>query len=419
LKLVKTSLLNAIAVFVKMVVLFGINKALAIFVGPSGYALLGQFQNIVQIVATFSSGAINTGVTKYTAEYADDPDKQKRLWSTAGTISVIGAFFSMLIIIFFKKELAVWLLHDENLDTVFIFFAIGLVFFVLNTLLLAILNGKAEIRLYVMANLLGSLISFLITVALTASQGLWGALVALSIFQSGAFFSTVYLCRKAAWFRVSYLFGRLDTEITKNLFKYTMMASTSALCFPVSNILVRDHLIDIFGNVSAGYWEAMTRLSGASMLLFSSVLSVYYLPKYSALKGGATIKKEVFHGYKIILPAVMFCCIAIYLLRDFIIMLLFSSEFLPMRDLFFWYQVGDFLKMGSWILAFIMIGKAMVKIFIVSELVFTATYVGLTFIFTEHYGLIGSAMSYALNYLLYWIVLYFVIRKNVFKSGVY
>jgi PST family polysaccharide transporter len=67
--LIKTSLLNAIAVLIKMLTMLGINKVLAIYVGPAGYATLGQFQNAVQMITTSPAGAINTSVTKYTAEY--------------------------------------------------------------------------------------------------------------------------------------------------------------------------------------------------------------------------------------------------------------------------------------------------------------------------------------------------------------
>ena len=50
--LIKTSLLNAIAVVIKMLTTLGINKILAVYVGPTGYAALGQFQNAVQMITT-------------------------------------------------------------------------------------------------------------------------------------------------------------------------------------------------------------------------------------------------------------------------------------------------------------------------------------------------------------------------------
>ncbi|MEL6948786.1 MAG: DegT/DnrJ/EryC1/StrS family aminotransferase [Pseudomonadota bacterium] len=70
----------------KMLTLLGLNKILAIYVGPAGYAVLGQFQNAVQMITTLASGAINTGVTKYTAEYGEDAPRQHAVWRTAGTI---------------------------------------------------------------------------------------------------------------------------------------------------------------------------------------------------------------------------------------------------------------------------------------------------------------------------------------------
>ena len=48
--------------------LLGINRVLAVYRGPAGYGVLGQFQNAVQMIITFACGAINTKVTKYTAE---------------------------------------------------------------------------------------------------------------------------------------------------------------------------------------------------------------------------------------------------------------------------------------------------------------------------------------------------------------
>ncbi len=62
--LVKTSLLNGIAVIVKMLSALMLNKVLAIYVGPSGYAIIGQFQNVASILVSFSGGVLATGVTK-------------------------------------------------------------------------------------------------------------------------------------------------------------------------------------------------------------------------------------------------------------------------------------------------------------------------------------------------------------------
>jgi PST family polysaccharide transporter len=226
--LIRTSLLNGIAVAIKMLTLLGINKILAVYVGPAGYAALGQFQNAVQMITTFASGAINTGVTKYTAEYRDDEAKQHEVWRTAGTIAVAGSLVTGALIAVFNQTLAAWFLKDSRYGGVFLWFAATLVLFTFNTLLLAILNGKKEIARYILANIAGSIFSFVVTAIMAIQFGLYGALVALAVYQAITFFVTFLLCYKAPWFKVNHLFGAIDKRVALNLAKYTAMALTSA-----------------------------------------------------------------------------------------------------------------------------------------------------------------------------------------------
>lgn len=412
--LIKTSLLNGIAVIVKMLTLLGINKVLAIYVGPAGYAAIGQFQNAVQIIVTFASGAINTGVTKYTAEHYENEAKQHLIWRTAGTVAMIGSLLMAIIIAIFSGVLAEWVLKDENYRGIFLWFAATLVLFTFNTLLLAILNGKKEVARYVLANIAGSLFSLIVTAIMVAKFGVYGALVSLAIYQSISFFITFAICMNAKWFKISYLLGSLDKETILNLTKYTAMALTSAACIPISHIFIRNHLGEAFGWAEAGHWEAMWRLSGAYLLLVTTTLSVYYLPQLSQLKEPHDIKKEVVQGYKIILPTAAACGLIIYFLRDPVIQILFSAEFLPMRQLFGWQMMGDTFKIGSWLLAYVMLGKAMVKLFIISELAFAISFVALTVLLTRAFGLEGVAMAHAINYAIYWVVIAFFIRKKLF-----
>lgn len=414
--LIKTSLLNGIAVVIRMLTMLGINKILAIYVGPAGYAALGQFQNAVQMITTFSSGAINTGVIKYTAEYHDDEEKQQLVWRTAGTIALIGSIFTTLLIVLFNQQLAIWFLKNAAYGSVFIWFAVTLVFFIFNTLLLAILNGKKEIAKYVVANIAGSIFALIVTAVMSIQLGLYGALVALAVYKSLSFFITLFLCYKSNWFKFSYFFGGIDKITAINLAKYTAMALTSTACVPVSHILIRNHLGETFGWESAGYWEAIWRLSAAYLMLATTTLGVYYLPRLSELKEPSEIKKEILQGYKIILPVVAFGSLVIYLLRDFIIGVLFTQEFLPMREIFGWQMIGNTLKIGSWILAYLMLGKAMVKLFISTEIIFSLSFVLLTYLLTSMFGIEGVTIAYAINYFFYWIALAFVLIRFVYNK---
>ena len=72
----------------------------------------------------------------------------------------------------------------------------------------------------------------------------------------------------------------------------------------------------------------------------------------------------------VIFPLAIIGGFCVYLLKNWIIVLLFSNKFLPMADLFLWQMIGDALKIGSWIIAYLMLSKAMTKLFVMTEIVF-------------------------------------------------
>ncbi|WP_223953430.1 oligosaccharide flippase family protein, partial [Aeromonas caviae] len=203
--LLKTSVLNGFAVIIKMLTMLGINKVLAIYVGPSGYAAFGQLQNAIQMITLISSGALNNGVIKYTSQHIHDEEKQVNIWKTAGTIVIIGAIITSLVVFIFSQDLSSFFIKGDDYSHVFKFFALSLIFFVLNTLLLAILNARREIIAYAFCNIVGSIVSLIATVLLTIKYNISGALVALATYQSFAFIVTFFVIYKKEWFKVSYI----------------------------------------------------------------------------------------------------------------------------------------------------------------------------------------------------------------------
>ena len=407
--LLKTSVLNGVAVLIKTATMFLLNKILAVYVGPAGYAAIGQFQNFIQMITTFAGSAVNTAVVKYTAEYYTDEKKQRTVWQTAGSIVLIFSFIFTFLVLLFHQQLSFWIFKTGEYGSILIWFAVFLIFFNLNALLLAILNGKKEILKLVFANIAGSLFSLLVTGLLAVKLGLYGALVALCIYQSLNFIVTLYLSYRSEWFSFSYFFGKIDSDIAKKFLAFAAMALVSAICVPLSQMLIRGYLVHEYNATYAGYWEAMIRLSAAYLMLATTTLSVYYLPRLSELTSIQEIKEEVYLGYKFIFPLAVVGGTAVYLLKDWIIPLLFSPSFLPMRELFLWQMLGDSLKMGSWILAYLMLGKAMTKLFISTEIIFACSSIVLTYLCTQVFGFKGVSIAHLVNYALYWSVMgYFV-----------
>jgi O-antigen/teichoic acid export membrane protein len=380
LKLVKTSFFSAIITFIRIASGFIAGKVVALITGPAGVALIGQFTNFITIILTFANGAINAGVIKYTAEFEGDNKKLKALFSTSLKISIYCSITIGAVLLFISSLLSRWLFSSSLYDNPIRVLGITIILYSLNSLLISILNGKQQIKTYTIVNTAGSVIGLIFTVILVFLYKIQGALYALVLAQSIVFFVTSTLIIKSDWFSWSYFNGAFDKKVAKQLSHFSLMAIVSALTGPVSQILLRNLIITKLGINSAGYWQGMMRISDGYLLLVTTSLSTYYLPKLSSLKTNNELRKEVFQGYKIILPTVLITCVIIYFLRFLIIKTLYTGQFEKMESLFAFQLLGDFFKMAAWILGYLILAKAMTKVYIVTEILFSISYVLLSYI---------------------------------------
>ena len=414
--LVKTSLFSAITTLIRVASGFISNKAVAIFAGASGVAIVGAFTNFITIVLTFANGAITTGVIKYTAEYDEDEKDLKSLFSTSIKIIFLCSSLIGIILISFSSFWSNWIFAKKIYGGPIRILGFTIILYALNTLLISILNGKKQIKTYTLVNSLGSIIGLIFTVILVYLYKIDGALYSMVLSQSIVFFITLFFLLRKEWFSLEYFSQKFDKTKAIKLSHYSLMAIVSALTVPVSQILFRNIITNKFGVDQAGIWQGMMRISDAYLMIITTSLSTYFLPKLSSIKNNNELRAEIFKGYKMIIPLVIISCFGIYFLRFILINLLFTSDFIEMEKLFFWQFVGDFFKMIAWILAYIMLAKSMTKIYIVSEILFSLSYVVLGYIFTSYFQLEGTVIAFALNYFIYFICMLFIFRKLLFRS---
>ena len=221
--LVKTSLLNGIAVAVKVASALVLNKLLAVYVGPAGYAVIGQFQNAVSIIVSLAGGVVATGVTKATAQHYDDEAKQHAVWQTAIRFSLAASLIAGVSLLLLGDWLSAWLLHSTDMSNVFIWLALALPAMAANNLLLAIVNGKKEVGIYVISNIIGSFISLLVIGLLAYYLGLYGALVAFTINPAIVLLSTALMVARRDWFKAKFLWGKMNRPAFRKLSGYGWM----------------------------------------------------------------------------------------------------------------------------------------------------------------------------------------------------
>ncbi len=383
-------------------------------IGREGIALMGQIMNFSTIMFAIGSAGVLNGVTKYVAENRDEKALGKYIQTAFFIVTITSAICGISVIVL-NSYVAKLILHDSSLGYVFIFLGVSIILYSINNLILAIVNGFQNYRSYVFANIAESIIGLVFSLALVFFWELKGALVAIVTFQSAVLLSTLLIVRKQVWMRFVHLKIKLEGTILKKYSRYSLMTLVTAFTVPVAQLMIRGFLLKKFSVGEAGIWEACNRLSNAYLLVFTTVFSVYYLPQLSITSNETSLRKEIAQASRIFLPLAIGSAAAIYLLRSFIIPLLFSVEFREIESFIIYQLVGDTLKISSFLLAFIMIAKSMTRTFIVTEIFFSLSYVLFAMWLGAEKGASGVVKAYALNYLLYLFVMVVLFRKIVFK----
>ena len=417
--LVKTSMLSAISTVIRIISGFVVNKIVAVYIGPSGLALIGQFQNFIGLVLNISGSALSTAITKYTAEYHDGKNQKYRLWSAAAKISFPLSVVVSVLVFIFSAKLSIYLFQSDEFSYVLQIFTLTIPIFLMNIFLMAILNGHRDIKKYIVLNIVTSVVSLIVVSSLTRYFAFNGALLAYVLGQYAVMIITLLYIKKESWLKLENFMLPFRSHEVKKLFGFAVITFTSVSASTIMMLVVRDYLTQNFSAESAGYWQGIWSLSQISLALITMSLSTYLLPTFSGLKDQKMISYELRKAYQLMMPMAIGISLFAYFLREPIILILFTDKFMPMQELFAWQFIGNVIKVAAWLLGYLVVAKAMVKVVISTEIFFALSFIILTKLFTDLFGLVGVTQAYALNSLLHLVVMIYVYHKQIKKKDYY
>lgn len=399
--LAKASVWTAGSTLIKIGVGLLVVKLLAVTFGPSGVGQAGNFRQLITVLGVLSGAGIFNGITKYVAEYHQQPE---RLRAVLGTSSAIVLGFSTLLALIFllaAKPVSIALFGHGDYQNVVRAVALIQMGIAYANLFLAILKGYRDAMGNALAVIGGSLIGVVAYYICFRIGGYSGALVGLALVPALVVIPAAALLIRRKTIPLSYLKLSWDRALASHLGKFTLMALITSVTLPVAYVMMRNLLADQYGWDAVGIWQGVSSISDAYLQFITASFTVYLLPTLSRLKAKADISREILRSLKFVLPAVATASLMVWLLRDFAIWLLFSPQFSAMRDLFAWQLVGDVLKVGSYVFGYLVIAKASLRFYILAEVSQFLLLTGFAHWLIPMNGSLGAAQAYMATYIVY------------------
>lgn len=413
--LFKVAYLNRATVLTRIIAGILTSKAIALLIGVEGMALIGNMRNFLSAVHASATLGFYNGLVKYIAETKENVKELSKTISTAYYLGFVSTFL-VAFICYYNADVINGFLFSENYNYAYVIriLAIALPFYSLNMFCFAIMNGFSKYRMLLVINIIGQLLGLGITLLLIYQSKIDGALIAAVITPSLLVLMTVVAIMNQRSLVSSVKLSNVNWEVLKKFGPFAVMTLVTAIAVPLVSIVIRNYIVEAVGIKEAGYWEAMNRISDYYLMFIMSMMSLYFLPRFSEIESKKEFRKEVFMFYKTIIPYFAGGLLLIYLLRSFIVPLVFSEAFQPTEELFAWQLLGDFVKVISVVIAYQFIAKRMFWHFIIIEIFLVFMMYLASVYLIDIYGVKGAVMGHFVSYTLFYGVVLLLFSSSLF-----
>jgi PST family polysaccharide transporter len=416
---IKTSIYSAASTTISLLVKLITNKIIAVYLGTNGMFLIGQLKDFLKIGNTLGTMGIETGTVKYSSELNEKENNFKDLLATSFKIHLFTSLIIIALILFFYNYLTLSLSEEMSEMNNYFFkyiLCFSILSFSIQTFIMSVLNGLKKIKIFIFINILATIISGGVLIYLVVNYLTIGAYYALILSPIITLITALIISLFLKPFKLNFLNSVFKLQHFKNLSNFSLMAIIAPLCLISATFIVRYYIYEEFDSNHAGSWEAMWRISAIYLLFLTTTFKFYLVPTFTNLENNS-LKKEVFKIWKTTLPIIIIITLGVYISKDLIINILFTSEFNLVNSLILFHLLGDIIKINCWVLGNILVAKAKTNHFILFQLEWSIIFVFLSIILVNIYGFVGLSIAYFITYIIHFLLLNIYFRKLLWRSN--
>ncbi len=375
---------------------------IAMFLGPNGMGIASLFTSTIDLISSIANFGIGTSAVRSIAA-ANGVQDETRLSIIIGVLRkliLITGVLGLLMTIFFSKYLSLFAFGNANHTVAFVFLSFTLLFNQLNFGQLALLQGLQKISFLAKAGLISSFLSFLITIPLYFFFNEEGIVPAIFVSSLFTLVISYYYSNKVQIKNVFITRVHLFSEGWIML-KLGFLIGLTGLMDQLISYILRIYIsnqseLNVIGFYTAGFAIMNTYVG----LIFSAMLSDYY-PKLSSISNdNVAFNKLINQQAEISLIILGPLIVAFIVFLKYIILFLYSSEFLLIQSMLYWAIFGILFKGLNWALGITLLAKGENKLYFKFYILSGLIILSFNLFFYKIYGLKGLGIAFLVTNIL-------------------
>jgi len=378
-------------------------KVAAIILEPFGVGVLSQLSILYNLLSNFVHLGTVGGITKYTAEFYGKDDKESvgRLIKTVIFIFSITGFIVFIISIIFREELSKILLDDHSYGFLIILIALASSIAAQVEAVSRFFQGMLKIREMTLIGIVGPFIGAIISIALTISFGLKGAVYAiLSTAVFSLFLGYWYLYPIALRdIKCKIIPFSPDKNIFVRLYRFGRANIIILGLNTITLLAISTMIIYSLGARSNGFYHVTLTFSTRYLGLIYFAVWRYGFPKIVTVGKNYQLASQMQNDMVRLLflftpPMILL----LLMFKQFWVSLFYTSAFNDAVSLMGWQFTGDLIRAISWVAFFTLLANEKFKFLIIATLTFSLVRVASFWIFLPLMSIQAAPFSYALSH---------------------
>lgn len=400
---------------VRIILGFVSAKVSAIYLGPAGTALLGQINSLLQVVQGTVANGAEAAVVNLTAERRGEARAYSQLWTVALRLVLTLACVAAGLMAVFSVPIANWLLGAPGYWPVIIVAGLAAILGVLDKVILGTLNGLKLMGSVARANIVSSVLEVAAFTVLVYLYGLWGGLLGVAAIYTAKLVVSSTFAFRSGFLPLGALREGFDRATLKAILGFYPMLLVQSAAPAIADILVRNSVMAGLGLEQAGYLQATWRLSNIYLGVLTTAAGLFFMAHYAELTDdrsrGVMMRRVALQMFGLTVAAAA----GIYLLREWIILIVLTGKFLPMGDLMPLQLLGDVFKMTYLPLAMALVVARRSSAYMFQAAAGAILFVALTYLLQPWLGVQGAPAAYASYHFATLLYLVVAQRRYLFR----
>ena len=395
---------------IQILISIGRSKVIAVLLGPAGMGIAGLLSSTLGMVQHLTNFGLKTSAVKdVSAAHAT-----KNAGRIATVVSVFRrlvwgtGFLGVIVVLLTAPYLSELAFGSKEYTWSFMLLSVILLFQQITSGQNVLMQGTRKLKLLAKASVLGSFISLVLTVPLYYLWGIDGIVPALILTAFITLLVSWYYANQVKIREKSVSFLRTIAE-GKEMMVLGFAISLTGLINTGTSYIVKIFISNTGGVDEVGLYKAgLAVIVGYVGMVFTAMSKDYY-PRLAGSSKDLIAMNSIVNQQAEIAILILGPIILVFLVFiDWVVIILYSSEFLAIEGMIHWAILGMFFKAAGWCMGYMFLARGDSKLFFWNELISNGYTMGLNIAGYYFLGLVGLGMSYLVGYILYVIQVYIV-----------